>query len=422
MLSLDFICQHPDVVYDALRKRGDIRNIDEILRLAEQRRGLVTRSDGLYPSLKQLKETVRSVPIDKRSTLNAQIKAITEDIQRLELQSADVDTRLQLLLLSLPNLPHPSVKEGDEATVGEEVRRWREPTPFSFELRPHWELGTLLGIIDAEAGIKIAGSRFLALKGAGARLERALISFMVDVHTHEHGYTEVMLPHLVKRSVMIGAGQLSNFETQVYACTEDELYLNPTAEIPLVGMHSDSIVPADMLPLRYVAWTTAFRREADPASRQNRGLLRLHQFNTVELFQFVTPQDSPQAFEQILQHAETILQQLELSYRVVALNTTHLPFSAAKSFDIEVWMPEQNDFIAVSSVNNCETFQAQRANIKYRPTGIGQAMYLHTINGSGLTVGRTMAAVLEAYQQADGSVVIPKVLRPYMGTSQISLP
>ena len=422
MLSLDFICQHPDVVHDALRKRGDIKNIDEILRLAEQRRGLITRSDGLYVSLKKLKEPVRSVPIDQRSTINAQIKAISEDIQRLELQGADVDTRLRLLLLSLPNLPHPSVKEGDKTTVGEELRRWGEPTPFFFEPQPHWELGNRLGIIDTEAGVKVAGNRFLMLKGAGARLERALISFMIDVHTREHGYTEVMLPHLVKRSVMVGAGQLPNFETQAYACTEDELYLNPTAEVPLIGMHSDSILPADMLPLRYVAWTTAFRREAGSASRQNRGLLGLHQFNKVELFQFVLPQDSPQALEQILQHAETILQQLELSYRVVALNTAHLPFSAAKSFDIEVWMPGQHDFIEVSSISNCETFQAQRANIKYRAAGTGHAMYLHTLNGSGLAVGRTMAAVLEMYQQADGSLVIPKVLRPYMGTSLVSPP
>jgi seryl-tRNA synthetase len=422
MLSLDFICQHPDAVRDALRKRADIRNIDEILRLAEQRRGLITRSDGLYASLKKLKETVRSVPVDKRGALNAQIKAITEDIHRLELQNADVDTRLQLLLLSLPNLPHPSVKEGNETAAGEELRKWGKPTPFFFEPQPHWELGMRLGIIDAEAGIKVAGSRFLMLKGAGARLERALISFMIDVHTREHGYTEVMLPLLAKRSVMVGAGQLPKFEAQAYACTEDELYLNPTAEVPLIGMHSDSILPADMLPLRYTAWTTAFRREAGSASRQNRGLLRLHQFNKVELFQFVIPQDSPQAFEHILEHAETILQRLELSYRVVALTAAHLPFAAAKTFDIEVWMPGQNDFMEVSSVSDCEMFQAQRANIKYRPTGSGRAMYLHTLNGSGLAVGRTMAAVLETYQQADGSVVIPKVLRPYMGTSRISPP
>jgi seryl-tRNA synthetase len=422
MLSLDFICQHPDVVRDALHKRGDIKNIDEILRLAEQRRGLITRSDGLYISLKKLKEPVRSVPIDQRSTINAQIKAISEDIQRLELQSADVDMRLRLLLLSLPNLPHPSVKEGDKTTVGEELRRWGEPTPFFFEPQPHWELGNRLGIIDTEAGIKVAGSRFVTLKGAGARLERALISFMIDVHTREHGYTEVMLPHLVKRSVMVGAGQLPNFETHAYACTEDELYLNPTAEVPLIGMHSDSILPADMLPLRYVAWTTAFSREAGSASRQNRGLLRLHQFNKVELFQFVLPQDSPQTLEQILQHAETILQQLELSYRVVALNTAHLPFSATKSFGIEVWMPGEHDFIEISSVSNCETFQAQRANIKYRAAGTGHATYLHTLNGSGLAVGRTMAAILETYQQADGSLVVPKVLRPYMGTSLVSPP
>src|SRR6266852_723908 len=421
MLSLDFICQHPDAVRDALRKRAEIRNIDEVLRLAEQRRGLITRSDGLYPSLKKLKETVRSVPIDKRGTLNAQIKAITEDIHRLELQSADVDARLHLLLLSLPNLPHPSVKEGNETTAGEELRKWGKPPPFFFEPQPHWELGTRLGIMDAEAGIKVAGSRFLMLRGAGARLERALISFMIDVHTREHGYTEVMLPLLAKRSVMVGAGQLPKFEAQAYACTEDELYLNPTAEVPLIGMHSDSILPADMLPLRYTAWTTAFRREAGSASRQNRGLLRLHQFNKVELFQLVEPQDSYTALDQMLVHAEAVLQRLELPYRVVALCAANLPFTSAKTLDLEVWMTAQGRYVEVSSVSNCESFQSRRASIKYRPASSSRADYPHTLNASGLAVGRTMAAILEYYQQADGSVIIPKVLRPYMAISSVSI-
>lgn len=420
MLSLDFICQHPDVVRKALAKRGETRNIDEILRLAEQRRGLATRNDGLYASLKKVKEQIPSTPIDKRANINRQSEAIAEDIRRIELQIANVDTHLHLLLLSLPNLPHASVQGIQDGSSDDEVQRWGEPLTFHFEVLEHWVLGARLKIIDAESGAKIAGSRFVTLKGAGARLERALISFMLDVHTREHGYTEVMPPELVKRSVMDGAGQLPKFEDQAYACTEDDLFLNPTAEVPLIGMHSDTILPPDTLPLRYVAWTTAFRREAGSASRHSRGLLRLHQFNKVELFQYVAPQDSYATLEQMLSHAETILQYLELPYRVVALNAANLPFTSARTFDIEVWMPGLQEYVEISSMSNCEAFQAQRANIKYRSGKHARATYVHTLNASGLAIGRTMAAILETYQQADGSVVIPKVLRPYMGMSYLA--
>ena len=422
MLSLDFIRQNPQVVREGLSRRRDPQNIDELLRLAEQKRGLVTRCDGLYTALKPLKETVRGAPVERRAELSKQVKAITQDIRQLELQIIDIDTRLQPLLLSLPNIPHPSVKEGDgESTSGDyEVRRWGEPVSLEFEAKPHWELGERLGMIDFEAGTKISGSRFISLKGAGARLERALISFMLDMHTREHGYIEILPPFLVKRSAMIGAGQLPKFEDQVYACTEDELYLNPTAEVPLVEVHSDSILPMGELPIRYVAWTTAFRREAGSASRQTRGLLRLHQFNKVELFQIVAPQDSYAVLYQVLGHAEAVLRDLELPYRVVTLGAPNLPFAAAKTFDLEVWMPGQGRYVEISSVSNCETFQARRTNIKYRPTSGGRVEFVHTLNGSGLAVGRTMAAILETYQQADGTVIIPKVLRPYMGASVLS--
>jgi seryl-tRNA synthetase len=423
MLSLDFICQHPEIIREALRRRRETRNIDEILRLSEQRRGLITRSDGLYASLKQLKDSVRKAVPEKRPPLNERVKAVTQDIRQLELQSADIDTRLQLLLLNLPNIPHQSVQEGS-GEGGEddnlEVRQWGEPLTFLFAPQTHWDLGKRLGIIDAESGTRIAGSRFVTLKGLGARLERALISFMLDVHTREHGYTEIMPPQLVKAGVMQGAGQLPKFEDQVYACSADELYLNPTAEVPLVGLHSDSILPRDSLPLRYVAWTTAYRREAGSASRQTRGLLRLHQFNKVELFQIVEPGSSYAVLEQMLVHAETILRQLELPYRVVSLSAQNLPFAAARTLDIEVWMPAQDAYVEISSVSNCEAFQARRANIKYRPTNGARAEYVHTLNASGLAVGRTMAAILETYQQADGSIIVPKVLRSYMGTALIS--
>jgi seryl-tRNA synthetase len=420
MLSLDFICQHPDIVRNALGKRRDGRNIDDILHLAGQRRRLIARSDGLYATLRKLKDNTRSLPLEMREAPNVQIKALTEEIRQLELQGSDIGTRLHLMLLNLPNVPHASVKEHDGSTIGEEVRRWGEPIRLHAEPQPHWQLGERLGILDARSGVKVAGSRFVTLKGAGARLERALISFMLDIHTREHSYLEVMPPQLVTRAVMIGSGQLPKFEDQSYACTEDELYLNPTAEVPLIGMYHDMILQQGALPIRNVAWTTAFRREAGSASRLARGLLRLHQFNKVELFQIVEPEHSYAVLEQMVQHAESVLQHLGLSYRVVALSASQLPFTSAKTFDIEVWMPALGCFIEVSSVSNCETFQSQRAGIKYRQGSSARAAYVHTLNASGLAVGRTMAAILENYQQADGSVVIPKVLRPFMGISLLT--
>ena len=420
MLHLDFVRQHPDKVRLALRLRRNPQSIDEILRLAEQRRGLATRTDGLYASLKSLKESVRTAPVEQRAALGRQVKAMTQDVRTLEMQMADISSRLQPLLLSLPNIPHESVQEGDDEDDNLEIRRWGEQLDFHFAPQPHWGLGERLGILDSEQGVKIAGSRFVVLKGMGARLERALISFMLDIHTREHGYTEILPPQLVKRSVMQAAGQLPKFEDQAYASAEDELYLNPTAEVPLVGMYSDTLLAADTLPLRYVAWTTAFRREVGSASRQTRGLLRLHQFNKVELFQITEPHLSYDALEQMLTHAEAVLQRLDMSYRVVALSTAALPFTAAKTYDLEVWMPGQGAYIEVSSVSNCEAFQAQRANIKYRHGKHTEAV--HTLNASGLAVGRTMAALLETYQQADGSVVIPKALRPYMGCSLLTVP
>ncbi len=419
MLSLDFVRQHPERVREALRLRRDSRSIDEILRLAEQQRGLATRCDGLYVSLKSLKETLKNAPVEQRATLSRQVKALTQDVRSLELQITESSNRLQPLLLGLPNIPHESTQEGNDESDDRELRHWGRPPAIHFEPQPHWELGERLGILDSESGVKVAGSRFVALRGAGARLERALIAFMLDVHTREHSYTEVMPPHLVKRTVMQAAGQLPKFEDQAYFCGEDELYLNPTAEVPLLGMHSDTTFPEGTLPLRETAWTTAFRREAGSASRQTRGLLRLHQFNKVELFQIVPPQLSYDTLEQMTTHAETILQQLDLSYRVVALCTANLPFTATKTLDIEVWMPGMGEYVEVSSVSNCETFQARRANIKYKVDKTKTA-FVHTLNASGLAVGCTMAALLEVHQQADGSVVIPKVLRPYMGIAQIS--
>jgi len=421
MLSLDFVRQHPEKIREALRRRRDSQSIDEILRLAELRRGLAARCDGLYGVLKDQKESVRTTPVEQRAALSRRVKATTQEVRTLELQMLDISSRLHPLLLSLPNIPHASVQEGNNESDDRELRRWGEPPTLHFELQPHWNIGEHLRIIDSESGVKVAGSRFVTLQGAGARLERALISFMLDVHTREHGYTEILPPLLVKRPVMQAAGQLPKFEDQVYICSEDDLYLNPTAEVPLVGMQSDTTFAPDALPLRQVACTTAFRREAGSASRQTRGLLRLHQFNKVELFQIVPPHLSYEALEQMIGHAEIILQRLDLPYRVVSLCTANLPFASAKTIDLEVWMAGQQEYVEVSSASNCETFQARRANIKYRTDGTHSELP-HTLNASGLAVGRTMAALLEVYQQADGSVIIPKVLRPYMSSSLLVPP
>ena len=419
MLSLEFIYQHPDVVREALRRRRDPRSIDEILRLVEQRRALVTRSDGLYAALKQAKEAAHRAPVEQRAFLNQQVKAITKDLRPIELQISDISMKLQPLLLELPNLPQRNVPEGDRIVGDQVVRYWGEAVEFHFRALPHWELGERLGILDAEGGVRVAGSRFVTLRGAGARLERALISFMLDTHTQRHGYTEVMPPQLVKRSVMQGAGQLPKFEGQAFVCQEDELYLNPTAEVPLVGLYTDTILPPGTLPVRAAAWTTAFRREVGSAAHQNRGLLRLHQFNKIELFQIVAPDESDSALEQMVQHAEMVLRLLELPYRVVELCTGSLPFSSARTYDLEVWMPGIENYVEISSISNCESFQARRANIKFRASQSTHSEYVHTLNASGLAVGRTMAALLEIYQQADGTVIIPKVLRPYMNAALI---
>lgn len=420
MLSLDFIRQHTQVVREGLRRRRDPLSLDDLFYLIEQRSGLVARRDQLYAAQKMLKERIRITPVEQRAARNREMKAVTQDIHQLGLHIADTETRLQLLLLKLPNVPHASVHEGEGEADDLELRRRGEPLSFLFQPQPHWVLGERLGILDAASGARVAGSRFVTLMGMGARLERALITYMLDVHTREHGYTEVLPPHLVKSGVLQGAGQLPKFEDQVYHCSEDDLYLNPTAEVPLIGMHSDTILAPHMLPLRYAAWTTAFRREAGAASRHTRGLLRLHQFNKVELFQIVTPEQSYTVLEEMLSHAESILRALELPYRVVALCSGNLPFTSAKTYDLEVWMPGQSSYVEVSSVSNCEAFQARRASIKYRASDTAHADYVHTLNASGLAVGRTMAALLETYQQADGSVVVPKVLRPLMGTALLT--
>ncbi len=423
MLHLDFILQHPDLLREALRKRGTTAPLEETLALAEERRALIARCDALRAKMKREEEALRALlraaPPGQRKQLAAPLRAAQQEIRQLEIEIADVESTLHTLLLQFPNLPHASVPAGTDEAGNVEVRRWGEPVNFLHLPLPHWEIGERLGIIDFERGVKIAGTRFYVMQGLGARLERALVNFMLDVHATEHGYTEVFPPFLVKRAAMLGTGQLPKFEDEAYLCSEDDLFLNPTAEVPVTNLHRDEILEPGVLPLRYVAYTVAFRREAGSAGRDTRGLLRVHQFSKVELVQLVEPAHSYQALEELVGHVEAIVQRLVLPYRIVLLCAGELGFSAAKSYDLEVWMPGLNRFVEVSSISNCETFQARRANIKYRPAAGAHAGYVHTLNGSGLAVGRILAAILENYQQADGSVVVPPVLRPYMGVATI---
>jgi len=423
VLHLDVLRQHPDLVRDALRKRGSSAPLDEALTLAEQRSGLITRCEALRVKARQeeerLRDALRVASASMRKQLSEPIRAAQSESKRLEIEIASLESTLHTLLLQFPNFPHASVPEGSSEEENVRVRRWGQPVDFLHPPVPHWELGERLGIIDFERGVKIAGSRFYVLRGLGARLERALLNFMLDAHTSEHGYTEIFPPFLVKRVAMLGTGQLPKFEDDAYLCTEDDLFLNPTAEVPVTNLHRDEILEPGALPIRYAAATVAFRREAGSAGRDARGLTRVHQFNKVELVQMVEPGHSYDALEQIVADAEDILQRLVLPYRVMLVCAGDLGFSAAKTYDLEVWMPGQDRFVEVSSVSNYETFQARRANIKYRPANGAHAQYVHTLNGSGLAVGRTLAAILENYQQADGTIVVPPALRPYMGVATI---
>ena len=423
MLHLDLIRQHPELVREALRKRGASAPLEEVLALAEKRRGLITRCDALRAKTKReeenLRETLRSASPEFRKQLAAPLQTAWGEVKRIEIEVANLESTLQTLLLQFPNLPHSSVPEGASEHENREIRRWGEPITFLHPPAPHWELGERLGIIDFERGVKVAGSRFYVMRGLGARLERALLNFMLDVHTTEHNYTEIVPPFLVKRSAMLGTGQLPKFEDDAYLCAEDDLFLNPTAEVPVTNLHRDEILEPGTLPIRYAAATTAFRREAGSAGRDTRGLTRVHQFNKVELVQLVELDHSYDALEQLVADAEDILQRLVLPYRVMLVCAGDLSFSAAKTYDLEVWMPGQQRFVEVSSISNYETFQARRANIKYRPASGAHAGYVHTLNGSGLAVGRTLAAILENHQQADGTIVVPPILRPYMGVATI---
>ena len=345
----------------------------------------------------------------------ARMREVGDEIKQLDEELHQVEEKLNYIMMRIPNIPHDSVPVGDSEDDNVEVRTWGEKPEFKFEAKPHWDLGTDLNILDFERAAKVTGSRFVFYRGLGARLERALINFMLDLHIEEHGYEEMLPPYMVNRTSLTGTGQLPKFEEDAFLIEEEDYFLIPTSEVPVTNFHRDEILDGAQLPVAYAAYSTNFRSEAGSAGRDTRGLIRQHQFNKVELVRFVKPEDSYDELEKLTGHAEKVLQLLNLPYRVLKMCTADLGFTASKKYDLEVWIPTQDAYREISSCSNFEDFQARRAQIRFRREAGGKLEYLHTLNGSGLAVGRTVAAILENYQQEDGSVVIPEVLRPYMG-------
>jgi seryl-tRNA synthetase len=419
MLDAGFVRDHMDDVRTGLRNRGlePDAELEQLATLEARRRRLIPEMEGLKREQNAAGDEVARAKRQGKdaSGIFAANKARAQQIRQLEVQLDQVEQQRSALLMTIPNLPHRSVPVGASAADNQEVRRHGTPRTFDFEPRPHWDLGPALGILDFDRATKMSGSRFAVLIGAGARLERALINFMLDVHTREHGYVEVEPPFLVNAETLRGTAQLPKFEADLFKIAGDwDLYLIPTAEVPVTNLHRGEILDGRQLPLRYTAYTPCFRSEAGSYGADVRGLIRQHQFDKVELVKFTTPEQSYDELEALTRNAESILERLELPYRTVVLCTGDVGFASAKTYDIEVWLPSQNTYREISSCSNTEAFQARRANIKFRPAGTGKAEFVHTLNGSGLAVGRTLIAILENYQQADGSVVIPAALRPYM--------
>jgi len=416
MLDIQLIRDKPDFVKERLSTRGGDHYllVDRILLLDQERRSILRELESLRSERNRVSKeigTMKKRSLDT-SDLEAQVKKIRESVEKLEAKLSLVEKQMKEVMLRLPNIPHESVPIGEDEKDNLEVRRYGTPRDFNFEPKPHWEIGEKLDILDFERGAKLSGSRFTVLKNVGAKLERALINFMLDMHAKK-GYVEVLPPHLVKPEVLEGTGQLPKFEEELYKCERDNLYLIPTAEVPLTNLFRDEILREDQLPIYLMSYTPCYRREAGAYGKDIRGIIRQHQFNKVELVKIVKPEDSYQELEKLTQDAEDVLRALELPYRVVLLCSGDLGFSSAKTYDIEVWFPSQGRYREVSSCSNCEDFQARRINTRFKDAQ-GRNRYVHTLNGSGLAVGRTMAAILENYQREDGSVVVPHALRDYL--------
>ncbi len=416
MLEAKYIREHLEEVRKRLATRGQAINLDQFVLIDGERRKTIQEWERLRALQKKVSDEVSKKKREGRdaSDLIEEMKKVSQDLKGLDGIIEEKEKALQDFLLTVPNLPHSSVPVGEEPSDNAEVRRWGDIPKFDFKPKAHWDLGEELGILDFKTGAKITGARFTLYWDLGAKMERALINFMLDLHTREHGYREVLPPFMVNRTTMTGTGQLPKFEEELFKVEGTDYFLIPTAEVPVTNIHQDEVLEEKALPLYYTAYTPCFRKEAGSYGKDTRGLIRQHQFNKVELVKFTKPENSYEELEKLLSNAEEVLKRLKLPYRVVNLCTGDLGFSASKTYDIEVWLPGQDTFKEISSCSNFEDFQARRAKIRYRMSGKSKTEYVHTLNGSGLAVGRTLVAILENYQQADGSVIIPEVLRPYL--------
>jgi seryl-tRNA synthetase len=415
MLDPRLIKERPAELQKILGLRAQQIDWDALTKRDQERRALLTKVEELRSQRRTVSDQIAKLKRDKQpaDTLVEEMRLVGDRIKQLEENLRESEEQLNAIMLSIPNIPHDSVPVGKDASDNVEIRRWGVPPAFQFQPKPHWELGETLGILDFERAARMTGARFAVYSGAGAQMERALINYMLDLHTQEHGHREVLPPFLVNRASMTGTGQLPKFEDDLFRLKDEDYFLIPTGEVPLTNLHREEMLNEQALPLRYTAYTPCFRREAGSYGKDTRGLIRQHQFNKVELVTFSRPETSYEELERLTAHAEEVLKRLKLAYRVISLCTGDLGFSAAKTYDIEVWLPSQGLFREVSSCSNFEAFQARRADIRYKRRD-GKSDFVHTLNGSGLATGRTFVAILENYQQADGSVIIPDVLRPYM--------
>jgi seryl-tRNA synthetase len=420
MLDLKFVRSNPGVVKEALDKRGAKVNLDEFLAQEESRRKILVQAESLKGQRNRVSEEVGRLKQSGQDadTLVQEMRQANQDIKELESKLTEIEQLMSNYLYEIPNIPHSSVPVGRDESQNIVERTWGEPKNFEFTPKAHWEIGERHDILDFARGAKVTGARFTFYKGLGARLERALMNFMLDTHT-DKGYKEIFPPFMVHRHSMVGTGQLPKFEEDAFKVAGTEYFLIPTAEVPVTNLYREEILAEEQLPIFHCAYSACFRAEAGAAGRDTRGLIRQHQFNKVELVKFVKPEESYSELEKLTGDAEAILQALELPYRVVSLCTGDLGFTSAKTYDLEVWLPSFNTYREISSCSNFEDFQARRANIKYRSNPKAKPEFVHTLNGSGLAIGRTVSAILENYQQEDGSVVIPKVLRPYMGGKEV---
>lgn len=425
MLDIKRVRENYEQVKKVLSTRNeDLGNFDEFETLDAKRRELIAKTEVLKAERNKVSEQISVMKRNKENAdeVIARMREVGDEIKQLDNELREVEEKFDYMMMRLPNIPHESVPVGQTEDDNVEVLKWGELPNFEFEAKPHWDLATDLQIVDFERAGKVTGSRFVFYRGLGARLERALMSFMMDLHSEEHGYEEMLPPVIVNRDSLTGTGQLPKFEEDVFKLADTDYFLIPTAEVPTTNFFRDEILDGEILPKGFCAYSSNFRSEAGSAGRDTRGLIRQHQFNKVELVRFVKPEESYNELEKLTGHAEKVLQLLGLPYRKMLMNTSDLGFTAAKKYDLEVWMPTQNMYREISSCSNFEDFQARRANIRFRREQGAKPEFVHTLNGSGLAVGRTVAALLENYQQADGSVVVPEVLRPYMGGKEVIAP